>query len=254
MCLIVFAVNAHPNYPLILAGNRDEFYERPADSAAIWNTEPKIIAGKDLKAGGTWLGVSETGRIAALTNYRDMRQIKEDAPSRGDIVKEILTSQKSVPDFLFHLKESAHQYNGFNLLAGSSDAFYYFSSVPNSYHQTEPGVYSISNALLNTPWPKTEWTEQKFTKLLNSGELNNDELFSMLQNKSTYPAEMLPDTGLSEKLERAVSAVFIKTENYGTRCSTVVKVNKKNVLTFEERTYTPETGHVSAIRTFEIPL
>ncbi len=253
MCLIVFAVNAHPDYPFILAGNRDEFYERPARAAAKWNTEPTIVAGKDLKAGGTWLGVAQTGRIAALTNFRDMRQIKKNAPSRGDIVTDVLTSPKTVPDYFTQLQKSAKNYNGFNLLAGTPDAFYHFSSVENSFQKTETGVYSISNAHLNTSWPKTDWAQQEFKKILKSGHIENDSIFNLLKNQQTYPKERLPKTGLPEHLEIAVSAVFIKTENYGTRCSTLIKVNSKGGIYFEERTYSTEDTSVTKRSIHELP-
>ncbi len=252
MCLIVFAIQAHPDYPFILAGNRDEFYDRPAESAAFWNTQPKILAGKDAKAGGTWLGVSEKGRIAALTNFRDINSIKENAPSRGDIVKGILTTTASVPQFFEQLMHNAHNYNGFNLLAGTPDEFYYYSSVKNSYRKLLPGVYSISNAHLESNWPKSDWAEEEFTKILNTDARTNELFFDMLKNSKTYPIGILPKTGLPENMEVAVSAVFIKTENYGTRCSTLIKRNSCGTTYFEERTYNPADSSVSnqAIHTF----
>ena len=244
MCLIVFAIGVHPRYPFILAGNRDEFYERPAKPAFIWDTKPEIIAGKDEKAGGTWLGVSAQGRFAALTNFRDMRQIKENAPSRGYIVRDILTSPKSVPDFLDKLKKTAPDYNGFNLIAGTTDSLYYFSSIRNEYHNIIPGIYSISNAFLGTSWPKTDRTEKAFKKIIQADTIENEELFNMLQYQKTYPNEKLPDTGLPDSLEKAVSAVFIKTENYGTRCSTLVMADRHSKINFEERSYTPGSDTV----------
>ena len=239
MCLIVFAIQAHPDYSFILAGNRDEFYDRPAESAAYWETEPKIVAGKDEKAGGTWLGVSETGRIAALTNYRDISKIKDNAPSRGDIVKDVLTTRECVPQFLDNLMNNAHNYNGFNLLAGTPNEFYYYSSVKNSYHKLKPGIYSISNAHLESSWPKSDWAEEEFRKILNSDAGEDNLYFDILKNPKTYPIGVLPKTGLPEHLEIAVSAVFIKTENYGTRCSTLIKRETDGTTYFEERTFSP---------------
>ncbi|TVR15404.1 MAG: NRDE family protein [Balneolaceae bacterium] len=244
MCLIVFAIQAHPDYPFILAGNRDEFYNRPAESAAFWDTEPEILAGKDAKAGGTWLGVSETGRIAALTNFRDMFSIKEHAPSRGDIVKDVLTTPDSVPDFLEQLMDTAQNYNGFNLLAGTPDEFYYYSSVKNSYQKLPPGVYSISNAHLESNWPKSDWAEKEFRKILTTDAGHNDLYFEILKNTTTYPTGILPQTGLPEQLEIAVSAVFIKTDNYGTRCSSLIRRSADGSIYFEERTYSPGDSSV----------
>lgn len=252
MCLIILATHAHAQYPLILAGNRDEFYDRPAETASIWKTKPELIAGKDLKAGGTWLGISKTGKIAALTNHRDMKDIKENAPSRGHIVKNILTSNLSVPEYLQELHSSARKYNGFNLITGDSNQLYYFSSVKNSYREIPPGIYSISNAFLDTPWPKTEWSKNRFESIIRNESYDDEAVFELLLNKTRYPKEQLPHTGLPVDLEKAVSAVFIKTENYGTRCSTVVRVNKESELFFEERSFEAGTDKISGIAQFNV--
>lgn len=241
MCLIVFAYKYHPEYPFILAGNRDEFHQRPALGIHMWDTDPLIVAGKDKKAGGTWLGVNENGRVAAITNYRDIQSIRENTPSRGEIIPKFLLSGEDTYHTLDHIEKRAGLYNGFNLIAGSIDELYYLSNHGHSLQAVEPGIHVISNAALNTPWPKSEWAKSRFNKLLKSGSLDEESLFDMLKNSDRYPPEQLPDTGLSEEMERAVSSVFILTENYGTRSSALVTIDRSNHLNFTERVYLPGT-------------
>ena len=237
MCLIVLAYKYVPGIPLFFAGNRDEFYDRPTEKAHIWNTKPKMIAGKDLKAGGTWLGLTVNGKIAAITNHRNMNQNKPDAPSRGHIVKDALTSSNTTEHYLQELKSEAQEYNGFNLITGSREKLFYFSNQTMQIKELKPGIYALSNALLNTPWPKAEWAKDQFKQILDSGEHSTSRCFSILKNEDTYPVKKLPETGLSSEMEKAVSAVFIKTEEYGSRCSTVVKLLNDHTFYFEERTY-----------------
>lgn len=250
MCLIVFAYKKIPGSSLILAGNRDEFYKRPAEKAHIWKTSPPIIAGKDKKASGTWLGISAQGRFAAITNYRDMSSIKPDAPSRGEIVKNALVSPLSTEAYLQKLQKSAKEYNGFNLITGSRDKLFYFSNKTMKIEELKPGIYGISNALLDTPWPKTKWAKTRFTQILDAGDRKVNDYFSMLTNSDSFSQEKLPKTGLSNAMERAVSAVFIKTEDYGTRCSTVLQLFDDDTFYFEERAYKPGTKFVSSQQIF----
>lgn len=250
MCLIVFAYKTVPGIPLVLAGNRDEFYERPTEKAHIWESVPRIIAGKDKKAGGTWLGLSEEGRVAAITNYRDMSSVKPDAPSRGEIVRNALTSALPTESYLNSLKNKAEEYNGFNLITGNREKLFYFSNKTMKIEELKPGIYGISNALLNTPWPKTEWAKKRFKMMINS-ELDDDicAYFSLLSNSDTYPSVKLPETGLGEKMEKAVSAVFIKTEEYGTRSSTVLQLFDDRFY-FEERAYKAGSKNVDTQQIF----
>lgn len=241
MCLIVFAYKCHPEYPFILAGNRDEFYQRPAIDLHLWDTEPLIVAGKDKKAGGTWLGVNETGQFAAITNYRDLQNIKENTPSRGEIIPNFLLSNEDPYQSLKKVEKRADLYNGFNLIAGSIDELYYQSNHGHPLQSVEPGIHVISNAALNTPWPKALWAKSHFKTLLNSGSLDNESVFDMLKNSDRYPPDQLPDTGLSKEMEIAVSSVFILTDNYGTRSSALVTVDRSHLLNFSERVYQPGT-------------
>lgn len=239
MCLIVFSYKTSTDYPFILAGNRDEFYKRPTKPAHIWQTDPRIIAGKDEKAGGTWLGFTETGRFAAITNYRDMNNLKENAPTRGKIVTDFLLSDKDVLTFLEGLKLQSHLYNGFNLIAGTFDRLYYLSNQKEEIEEIEPGVHVISNAFLNTPWPKSNWAKKRFEMAIDRSGYDENELLKILQNTQLYPQDELPKTGLPVEMERAVSSVFISTEDYGTRSSSIVAVDKNSKAELIELTYSP---------------
>lgn len=248
MCLTVFAFQADPKYPLIFASNRDEFYDRPAKPATFWYDHPTLLAGRDLKAGGTWLGITSDHRFAAITNYRDMENNKENAPSRGDIVAEYLTSGKKAPDFLKKLQATADQYNGFNLLAGTITELWYYSNQIDTITKVKPGIHTLSNAFLDTPWPKTEKAEACFTQILKHRRENLDEeVFRLLKDREIFPDYRLPSTGLSPEMERLVSSIFITSERYGTRCSTVIKADPgpEGKTTFIEKTYKKGTEQVN---------
>jgi len=192
MCLAVFSYKSDPNYPLIYASNRDEFYERPTQPATFWYDNPKLLAGRDLKAGGTWMGLTKDYRFAALTNYRDPKNILSDAPSRGDIVTDFLNSKKHAREFMVELKSGAGRFNGFNLIAGSIDELWYFNNQDFSIQKLEPGIYTLSNALLNTPWPKTEKAENLFRTVLQKGDANEQELFELLRDAERFPLPSCP--------------------------------------------------------------
>jgi uncharacterized protein with NRDE domain len=251
MCLIVFSYNTVPGYRLILAGNRDEFYGRPTRNADFWEQHPSILAGKDLIAGGTWLGANKNGRISFLTNYRKMSSHNPDAQSRGHLVKEYLTSNDSAYSFLNKLN-SANRYNGFNLFTVDQESFYHFSNINLQINSISPGIHGISNSLLNTPWPKVENAKNEFQALIENGNLDEEDLFELLINKETYPYDQLPETGLDPELEKAVSAIFIQTENYGTRCSTLLFVRDNGDIRFVERVYQPGTTRTDQENRFEL--
>lgn len=241
MCLITFAYKKHPKYELILAGNRDEFYDRPTRSAQFWEDEgyPGILAGKDLKAGGTWLGIHKDGRWGALTNYRDPTIVKKDPPSRGELVIDYLTSENSAIEYLQDLSSSAQEYNGFNLLLWDSGHFYHFSNQSKRMTAINPGVHGISNALLDTPWPKLNSANNKMNELISSEDIEKEALFELLLDQSKAEDENLPVTGIPRDLEKAISSIFIKTEHYGTRCSTLLLIDKNGKVDFTERSYKP---------------
>lgn len=236
MCLLLFSYKSHPEYKLILAANRDEFYDRPSSSAQFWDEDKNILAGKDLKEGGTWLGITRSGRFAAITNYRDMKTIKTSAPSRGSLTKRFLSSEILPDEYGKELLSSASLYNGYNLIFGDSSGFFYFSNKSLKLIRLSPGIYGLSNHLLDTPWPKVETSKISFKSALNKKEMNEEELFSVLSDTSIPSDDSLPDTGLSPEIERAVSPVFVETPLYGTRSSTVILWNKNDEIKFIERT------------------
>lgn len=242
MCTLFLAIDSHPIYDLILIGNRDEFLNRPTAAAAWWKDEPNIFAGRDLKAGGTWMGISKNGRFASLTNYRDPHNLRPDAKSRGDLVKDFLNGDISPQDYCDALQEEAHLYNDFNLLVGDRKQTSYFSN--KQAHSIPPlaaGFYGLSNALLDTPWPKVANNKLLFEDLVkNNSEFPIEKGFQLLQNPQIYPDAELPQTGVPLALERSLSALFIALPTYGTRVSTIILREKTGKMYMQERSYYEE--------------
>jgi uncharacterized protein with NRDE domain len=238
MCLLVIAWKAHPRYRLILAGNRDEFHERPAAPLGWWQDDPRILGGRDLKANGTWLGVARSGRFGVVTNYRDLQAPVEGAPSRGNLVPRFLTGATSPKEFLDDLRGAAPRYSGFNLLVGGTRALYYYSNRgPGAPTALAPGTYGLSNHLLDTPWPKLARTRARFATLLAEPDVQAEDLFTMLGDREPARDDELPSTGLPEDWERTVSAPFIVNERYGTRCSSVLLVERNGRTILLERRF-----------------
>lgn len=238
MCLLVLAWKSHPRYRLVLAGNRDEFHDRAAAPLNWWQHDPRILGGRDLKAGGAWLGVARSGRFGVVTNYRDLQAPVEGAPSRGNLIPRFLTGATSPKEFLDDLRGAALRYSGFNLLVGGTRALYYFSNRgPKAPTALAPGVYGLSNHLLNTPWPKLARTQERFAKLLAEPDLAADDLFAMLADREQAPIDNLPSTGLPADWERVVSSPFIVNERYGTRCSSLLLVERNGRTVLHERRF-----------------
>jgi uncharacterized protein with NRDE domain len=237
MCLLVLAWKHHPRYRLILAGNRDEFHDRPAAPLNWWQDDPRILGGRDLKAQGTWLGVARSGRFGVVTNFRDLQAPVEGAPSRGQLVPRFLTGATSPKEFLDDLRGAAPRYSGFNLLVGGTRALYYFSNRGPAPTALAPGVYGLSNHLLDTPWPKLTRTRERFNALLAQPEIAPEDLFAMLGDREQAANGDLPSTGLPEDWERAVSAPFIVNERYGTRCASVLLVERTGRTILQERRF-----------------
>ena len=226
MCLILLAYRAHPGYELVVAANRDEFYDRPTAPLAFWDDAPEVLAGRDLKAGGTWLGITRTGRFAALTNYRDPAQVAPDAPSRGQLVGACLREAESARAALERLAAQADVYNGFNLLLGDGEGVFYHSNLTGGYRALEPGVYGLSNHLLDTGWPKLRRGLAKLRRALDqSPDPEPDQLLQLLTDRTPAPDAELPQTGVPLEWERWLSPMFIEAPGYGTRSSTVLLVN-----------------------------
>lgn len=228
MCLIVFAWHVIPDMPLIAAGNRDEFYDRPAKPADWWEDYPQIYAGRDLQGGGTWIGVTRDGRFAALTNIRAPAEMRDDAPSRGALVSNFLAGSMSPDEYIAELKTQQQDYNGFNLLIGDSEQLVWFSNRGDGDERNGkalgPGIYGLSNSLLDCSWPKVVRTKAQFASLLCQGA-PEDAYFEMLTDTTCASDCRLPKTGVSIERERLLSAVCIESPDYGTRVSTLVKLN-----------------------------
>lgn len=227
MCLIVFAWQVVPDAPLIAAGNRDEYYDRPTSAAAWWEDHPHVYAGRDLQNGGTWMGVTRDGRFAAVTNYRDPAQMRSDAPSRGKLVADYLTGRLPAADYLAAIEPVAEQYNGFNLLLGDGQQLIWYSNRAGDDARNgkplAPGVYGISNGGFDTCWPKVVRTKAQFASLLCQCA-PEEAYFDMLADTTRAHDCRLPKTGVSLEVERMLSAVCIESPTYGTRTSTVVKI------------------------------
>ncbi|QAU34594.1 NRDE family protein [Janthinobacterium sp. 17J80-10] len=227
MCLIVFAWQVIPGTPLIAAGNRDEFYDRPATPADWWQDHPHVYAGRDLKGGGTWMGVTRDGRFAAITNIRAPSETRADAPSRGRLVADYLSGSASAAHYIGQIGAGAERYNGFNLLVGDRDQLIWYSNRAVDDERNgkplAPGVYGLSNAGLDASWPKVVRTKAQFSSLLCQCA-PEEAFFEMLSDTTRASDCRLPKTGVSIELERMLSAVYIESADYGTRSSTVVKL------------------------------
>ncbi|MFK7969218.1 MAG: NRDE family protein [Bacteroidia bacterium] len=241
MCLILFSYKTDPQLPLVILANRDEFLGRPTQQAHWWEDQ-SIFAGKDLKAGGSWMGVARNGRFAALTNVREPNNIKADAPSRGALVTDFLNGSESPEAYLNRVAEKGQAYNGFNLLVGTADNLWYYGNRGPAPQALEPGTYGLSNDLLDTPWPKLVSGREKLEAWFD--ERSEAAAFSILQDPHIYPDDQLPDTGVPIDWERALSARFITKDNYGTRCSTFITFDHKEDIHFVERTHVPERSEV----------
>ncbi|WP_414672256.1 NRDE family protein [Lentibacillus sp.] len=238
MCLINFHFQDHPNYKLIIAANRDEIYERPTAPAQFWDDNPDILAGRDLIGMGTWLGITKSGRVAALTNYRDPNEDRSNKRSRGHIVRHFLESSIPAADFFTKLQNEKDLYTGFNFIGGSPEQLYYYSNIQNEMSQVSTGTHGLSNAFLNTPWPKVVKGKEKLAQYVKQhSTIETGPLFDIIADAEKAPDENLPDTGVGLDLERKLSPLFIKTDGYGTRASTVLLVDRNNHVTFVERTY-----------------
>jgi uncharacterized protein with NRDE domain len=240
MCLITIAYHAYPDRPLAVAANRDEAYARPTSAANFWEDYPQVLAGRDLEAGGTWLGVDRSGRFAAITNFREMGGRKSDAPSRGHLVSNFLCGGMTAQDYVQIIAADAPRYNGFNLLLLDGSGLFYLSnrmaSADSRPKKLPPGVYGLSNHLLDTPWPKVVQAKQSFASAIGAGEpLEN--LMGLLGDREMAADGLLPSTGVGTERERLLSPIFIAAESYGTRCSTLLEIDAARRARFIERSF-----------------
>lgn len=238
MCLILFAVDAHPRYRLVLAANRDEYFSRPTAPAAFWDDAPTVLAGRDLAAGGTWLGVTKERRIAAVTYYREPRTPLHPLPSRGKLAGDFLKGDTTPDAFLDALHREERSYGGFNLLFGrGADLWYHSNRGDGPGHPVASGIHGLSNGLLDTPWPKVTAGRKKLARLLEEDTVDPESLLDLLTDRTPYPDPLLPDTGFGLQRERHLSPMFIAGSDYGTRSSTAVLLDRSDRLLFLERTW-----------------
>ncbi|SDI36493.1 NRDE family protein [Pseudomonas panipatensis] len=244
MCLIVFAWRPEHAMPLIVAANRDEFYARPSLPLAAWEDVPGVHAGRDLEAGGTWLGIGPDGRFAALTNVRDPDQALGPR-SRGELVAGFLRGQQAPLDYLAEVRERAAEYSGFNLLVGDHRQLCYLNSRSGAPHALAPGLYGLSNAALDTPWPKLERARAALARHLERPETG--ALLALLADHERPADERLPETGVGLATERLLSSVFIASPNYGTRASSVLRVHANGRREFFERSFGPHGARLGDV-------
>lgn len=250
MCLILFAWQAHPGYPLVLAANRDEFHQRPTAEADFWDDAPDILAGRDLQAGGTWLGVNRGGRFAAITNYREPTEpgIAE-GQSRGHLVRSFLAGRSSPLEHAEGLRGQASAYQGFNLLMGNRNSLTYVSNRNESVIAVEPGVHGLSNHLLDTDWPKVEAGRDHLEQLLQHEEVEPESLFDLLSDRSLTPGKIPEDIEKHLAPERMMNHYFIVSDVYGTRSSSVLLLRRDGSIYFSERQYNAQ-GQATGTRRF----
>ena len=251
MCLILFSFDPDANTPLILGANRDEFFNRPTAPAHFWEDHTGVLAGRDLQAGGTWLGISRSGRFAGITNVREPGVTVENARSRGELTRHFLAGDTSPLTYLQAIEAKQQQYAGFNLLVGdfstSPPCLYYFSNREADPKKKGPqrlkaGTYGLSNHLLDSPWPKVDDGKQYLISGLNHAKGDHNTIRQLLENPSLADDHRLPATGLTYDREKALSAIFITLPDYGTRASTVITINSQDIHFSEQNYGASETG------------
>lgn len=249
---MLIAYNYHPEYPLVLASNRDEFYCRPTEPLSLHVHQQEMLCGLDLQEGGTWLAAGRSGRIAALTNVREPDIINDNACSRGLLVSQCVQSTQPLPEYLNDIMQQAGSYNGFNLISADSSGLYYCSNRNDAVQKLSAGLYSLSNHRLDTPWPKVTRAKAMFSDALSAfGPLDPDALFTILRDDERPPDHLLPDTGVGPAWERILAPIFIHSEIYGTRTSSLILLSRDGRLRFIERTHgSPGSSDMPGIKDF----
>ncbi|WP_394840561.1 NRDE family protein [Pendulispora brunnea] len=248
MCLIAIAWQTHPDFSLVVAANRDEWRARPTEPLRWWPDVPDLLAGRDVKAGGTWMGVTKGGRFAAVTNFRDPSDARDNARSRGQLVTEFLRDTEPPEAFFSGLAERASQYNGFNLIGGDRTGLFYLGSLEGRVHAIAPGVHGLSNHTLDEPWPKVRRAREAMESALRDTD-PAARLFAMLADSTVAPDEELPNTGVGLEWERRLSPPLITGNVYGSRTSSVLTISRDATTFFEERTLDGD-GKVTASNVF----
>lgn len=248
MCLAIIALNTSPDWPLIVVANRDELHTRPTLPAAPWTDAQNIVGGRDLNAGGTWLGMTANGRFALLTNFREPGRHDLNAPSRGQLTDRYLKGDESAESYAKSIREQGRFYNGFNLLIADDRGCWYVSNrasanTPQDAQKISPGVVGISNASLNTPWPKLKRTQHAVSELLvrqQTSKPDPERLFEIMMDTRSASLDELPDTGVGPEREKLLGSPFIKNERYGTRCTTLIMKRSDGRVRFHELRFDPQ--------------
>ena len=251
MCLIVLAYRCRSDYPLILAANRDEYYSRPTRPLDFWPERTGVLAGRDLQAGGTWMGLHRSGRLAAITNFREPDRYRTEAPSRGHLVSDFIGGRREARSYLEALQREDRDYNGFNLIAGRASSLFYYSNRGGAPRPLVAGVHGLSNHLLDTPWPKIQRARRALAAIVaREARPHPEALMALLQDRHIPPDVDLPATGVGLEWERLLAPAYIHSATYGTRSSSVLLMAADGRTQFIERTFTPE-GQAST-RQFEL--
>ncbi len=255
MCLIIFAYKSHAKYKLILTANRDEFFERPTQPADFWLDKPIVLGGRDIISGGTWLGITKHGRFTAITNYRNPDLKVADAVSRGVLSEQFLTGSADSGSFLAEVSKEKTRYQGFNILV-SDDSFstlQHYSNISDEVTNLSEGIYGLSNALLDTTWPKVNHGKYMLSTVIQPKDFDIEDLISMMSHTAEWPENALPQTGISLELEKKLSPVFISLKGYGTRCTTAMRMDYDQNLEFLEVSY-DESGNRVASKWYTMTL
>lgn len=241
MCILFIAIKQHPDFPLIIAANRDEFHQRPTLVSSFWPNNSNILAGTDLQAGGTWMGINRNGRLSALTNVRDPQRIDPQAKTRGELVTQYLANEYNNVEYLHALKRSQVEYNGYNLLFGDWRNLWVYNNHQDQVEHLSAGFHGLSNASLNSPWPKIDKGVRNLEHYCTASDnLDSDALFELLLDDTQAEDQYLPQTGVPIEWERKLSSIFIQSEEYGTRSSTVLLIDNNQGVTWKERTFDAE--------------
>jgi len=257
MCLIVFAYRYNLRLPLVIAANRDEFHSRPSRAAQFWSSDQQqgdLLAGQDLTQGGTWLGMTRGGRFAAVTNIRNPGATGG-SKSRGFLTSDFLLGRQHAADYLQQVRGSLHDYAGFNLLLGDQQGLYYLNSISGLIEKLEPGIYGLSNATLDSDWPKVNVGKEAIRSLMDEDNVSTDALTTIMMDRQPAPDTELPSTGIPLELERQLSSSFIANpqRGYGTRCTTAIVINGQGTARFSEQNYDADTKIISR-QVFSFPL
>jgi len=245
MCLILFAWQQHPDYPLIAIANRDEYYARPSRDAQWWE-DSDIYAGRDLEAGGTWLGVNRRGYFAAVTNVREADGMQPGKRTRGDLTRNYLAGNDDAETYLNDLARHDQDFAGFNLLLGDSSGLWFYSNREKKIHNIEAGIYGVSNGAFDEPWPKLKSGRAELSAMLD-GEIRHEQLMDILVDHRVAEDHELPDTGVALDIERLLSSRFIRSADYGTRACTVITFDRRQRIEFSEQNFT-DAEHRGTLR------